>query len=353
MASIEKRVNKGKTTYKAKIRLKGFPYQEATFTSKTKAQEWASKTENLMKDGKYLSQIKSKEHTIADMIDRYIETVLPQKPKVQYDWTLYLNRVKGMIGHYTLYQATPSVIAEMRDKIASEKIYNKSKPRAGATVNRYLTALSSAFGIAVNEWEWLEVNPMLRVKKMKEAKPRVRYLDDDERVRLLEACKKAENPYLYPAVIIAMSTGARKMEVLSLKWDDVDLINDRAILHDTKNGDRRTLSILSKAKDAMQELYDNRTSDGWVFPSQDGSKQFDITRSWRKAIKEAEIKDFKFHDLRHTAASYLAMNNASMGEIADILGHKTLQMVKRYSHLSDEHKKSVVEKMNNKIFGDD
>jgi len=353
MANITKRISKsGKISYRVLIRVKDFPSQSGTFSSLTKAKEWASRTENKIKDGKYLSQVKAKEHTVAEMIDRYIESVLPQKPKVAYDWTLYLNHWKELIGNYTLYEATPSLIAEARDKIANVKT-RKGTLRAGATVNRFLTALSSAFGYAVSEWEWLEHNPMLKVKKMKEAKPIVRWLSDDERDRLLKACKNANNSYLYPAVIVALSTGARKMEILSLKWENIDLVNGRAVLHDTKNGERRSLALVSEAKRTMQELYNNRKSDNWVFPSQDNKKPFDITRSWRRAVKEAEITDFRFHDLRHTAASYLAMNNASMGEIADILGHKTLQMVKRYSHLSDEHKKSVVESMNNKIFGDD
>jgi integrase len=186
---------------------------------------------------------------------------------------------------------------------------------------------------------------------MKEGKPRVRFLSDEERENLLNACKNANNPYLYPAVIIALSTGARKMEVLSLKWDNVDLQNGRAVLQETKNGERRSIPLVVEALKVLKELYNQRKSDIWVFPSLDKTKPFDITRSWRNALKEAKIENFRFHDLRHTTASYLAMNGASMGEIADILGHKTLQMVKRYSHLSDEHKRGVVESMNKKIFG--
>jgi integrase len=351
MANIEKRVNnKGQVSYRVKVRIKGCPAQSATFSSITKAKEWASRTENKIKDGKYLSQVKAKKHTIAEMIDRYIKYILPQKPKVAYDWERYLNTFKDMIGSYTLYDATPSLISEARDKIADVKTYKGTK-RSGATVNRYLTALSSVFGIAVREWEWLENNPMLKVSKMKEGKPRVRFLSDEERENLLNACKNANNPYLYPAVIIALSTGARKMEVLSLKWDNVDLQNGRAVLQETKNGERRSIPLVVEALKVLKELYNQRKSDIWVFPSLDKTKPFDITRSWRNALKEAKIENFRFHDLRHTTASYLAMNGASMGEIADILGHKTLQMVKRYSHLSDEHKRGVVESMNKKIFG--
>jgi len=352
MASIEKRSdNKGQTTYRAKIRVKGFPTQSATFSSITKAKEWASRTENKIKDGKYLSEIQSKKHTIGEMIDRYIKYVLPQKPKIAYEWKLILNVIKDMIGEYSLYDATPSLISETRDKIANIKT-KKGTLKAGATVNRYLTALSSAFGIAVREWEWLESNPMLKVSKMKVARARARYLSDNERVRLLKECEEAQNPYLYPVVLIAISTGARKMEILSLKWGDVDLQNGRVILEETKNGERRSISLVKDVLEVIKILYSNRESDIWIFPSKDKTKSFDITRSWRKVLKNAQIENFRFHDLRHTSASYLAMNGASMGEIADILGHKTLQMVKRYAHLSDAHKRSVVESMNKRIFGE-
>jgi integrase len=88
-----------------------------------------------------------------------------------------------------------------------------------------------------------------------------------------------------------------------------------------------------------------------VFPSKNFKDPIDIRTPWETAIKRAKVSDFRFHDLRHSAASYLAMNGASLAEIAEILGHKTLQMVKRYSHLSESHTSKVVAAMNEKLFG--
>lgn len=349
MASIETRISNGKKTYRVKIRIKGFPSQSATFSSITKAKEWGSRTENEIKDGKYLSKVKSKQHTVNEMIDKYIISVLPRKPKVERDWTRYLNTMKELLGNYSLFEATPSQIAEARDKIANVRT-NRGGLRSASTVNNHLKALSSVYGYAVDEWEWLDANPMRKVKKLPEPKGRVRYLENNEREQLMEACKAANNPYLYTVVMLALTTGARKMEILSLTWKQVDLVNNRVILEDTKNNERRSLPIVKIVHPMLKELYKNKKCD-LVFPSKDLLKPFDITRSWRNAVKKAELKDFRFHDLRHTAASYLAMNGASMGEIADVLGHKSLQMTKRYSHLSDAHKKSVVESMTNKIFG--
>ena len=102
----------------------------------------------------------------------------------------------------------------------------------------------------------------------------------------------------------------------------------------------------------MRQLWAKRLSNIWVFPNETNSGPFNIRYSWNKAVRDANLIDFRFHDLRHTCASYLIMNGASLGEIADVLGHKTLQMVQRYAHISDTHKGGVIERMNDKVFGE-
>lgn len=352
MATIEKRVsNTGEITYRAKVRLRGFPVQTATFDRMTKAKEWAYATEQKMKDGKFMPEYKAKQYTVSEIIDKYRKTILCHKKTIYPDWNSQLNWWNDAIGMYTLANITPSLLSEMKNRLLNEK-NSRGQSRSPATVNRYLTTMQCVFSVAVKEWELLDMNPFFRVKKLKEPKGRIRFLDKKEKDRLLEECKKASNPYLYPAVIVALSTGARKMEVLSLKWKDVDLANGRAILHDTKNGERRGINLLGEVNNIIRDLYNKREIGAiYVFPSSDGTKPFDIKRSWENALKRAGITDFRFHDLRHTTASYLAMQGKSLGEIADVLGHKTLQMVKRYSHLSDEHKKSLTADMNKEIFG--
>jgi integrase len=206
--------------------------------------------------------------------------------------------------------------------------------------------------MAVKEWGWLEHSPLPKVTKPKLPAGRVRYLSDDERTRLLKACKESVNPYLYTIVVLALSTGARKMEILKLRWQDVDLNRGVVILHDTKNGERRVLTLVGYALELMQQLATVRHSENdLIFPSHNRKKPLVIRHPWEVALKQANIDNFHFHDLRHSAASYLAMNGASLAEIAEVLGHKTLNMVKRYSHLSHEHTSKVVASMNSKIFG--
>ncbi len=224
--------------------------------------------------------------------------------------------------------------------------------RSPATVNRYLAALSHAFTLAMKDWGWVEENPVLKISKGKESRGRVRFLSDDERDRLLKACK-AHSDTLYALVVLALSTGARLGEMLNLRWPDVDLQRGLIILNQTKNDDRRSIPLQGLALDLIREMSKVRRIDtDLLFPSRTKpDRPLAIHKIWEAALKKAEIQDFRFHDLRHSAASYLAMNGASLAEIADVLGHKTLQMVKRYTHLSEQHTAGVVAKMNKQIFG--
>jgi integrase len=197
-------------------------------------------------------------------------------------------------------------------------------------------------------------NPFNKIKKFSETRGRVRFLSDDERKNLLKACQEASYKPLYLIVVLALSTGARKGEIMKLKWQDIDFERRQIVLHETKNKERRVIPLTGHAYELMKEHAKVKRSDTeLVFPSSKGDKPYEIKKPWLKAIKEAGIKDFRFHDLRHSAASYLAMNGASLAEIAEVLGHKTLQMVKRYAHLSEAHTSAVVSRMNERIFSDE
>ena len=211
----------------------------------------------------------------------------------------------------------------------------------------------------MNEWGWLDTSPTLKVSKPKEPRGRTRFLMEEceidgvgERTRLLSACKKSDNPYLYTVVVLALSTGMRRGEIMGLRWGDVDLNAGRITLKQTKNGEIRVIPLASHAKELVTHHARIRAIDtDLLFPSKTvRHKPQELDASWRAALKAARIDDFKFHDLRHSAASYLAMNGATLAEIAEVLGHKTLQMVKRYAHLSEGHTARVVARMNDKIF---
>jgi integrase len=351
VAVIQERKDKsGTVKYRALVRLKGYPPQSATFERKTDANKWAQDTESAIRHGRYFPSQESRKHTFSDLIDRYIIQVLPHKPKMIKQQQSQLTWWKKQLGHYLLAEVSPALISECKESLFNDKNTN-GKTRAPATVSRYLSALSHAFTIAVNEWGWLEHNPVSKVKKPTEPRGRVRFLDEAERRELLAACKQSPNKDLYPIVVLALATGMRQGEIMTLKWKDIDLKRRQLALHETKNNERRVVPIVGYALEVLSEHGKIRNIESdYVFPKCAQNGQAAIRKAWQKAVGEAKLENFRFHDLRHTAASYLAMNGATLAEIAEVLGHKTLLMVKRYAHLSEAHTSSIVEKMNAKIF---
>lgn len=200
----------------------------------------------------------------------------------------------------------------------------------------------------MKERRLLDRNPVSDISRKKEPRGRTRFLSDEERTALLEACAHSDWAPLNALVLLAITTGARRGELLSLKWADVDLKAARALVRDSKNGEQRTLPLAGKALDALRELkLQGSARSRFVFPAPNGRDEpaEHIDAYWYAALEAAGIEDMHFHDLRHTTASMLAAQGASLLEIADVLGHKTLAMVKRYSHLVVDHKAKVIEKM--------
>lgn len=351
MASIEQRkTDNGDISYRVKVRLKGFPTQTATFKRKTDANRWAQQTETAIREGRYFKTTEAKRHTLQELLKRYQSDILDQHPKKKRDQTRHIDWWKDQLGEYCLADITPQLLSEYRDKL-SKGITPKGTQRSPATVNRYLAALSHAFSTAANEWGWIENNPVLKVRKLTEPRGRVRFLSDDERTNLLTACEKHSHQ-LYTIVALALSTGARQGEILNLTWNNIDLTRGMIILEHTKNDERRAIPLQGHALELIKDMSKVRQiNTRLLFPSRiNSNKPLNIQKIWESAVKKAEVEDFRFHDLRHSAASYLAMNGATTGEIAEILGHKTLQMVKRYSHLSEQHTSKVVARMNKQIF---
>jgi integrase len=342
MATIERRAG----IYRVKIRRKGYPTQSATFQRLTDAKRWAQITEATIHERRHFPGNEAKRHTLTDLIERYRQDVLPHKrPSTICNQRHHLDYWQQQLGMYCLADITPARLVEYRDIL--------KKTRSNATVVRYMAALSHVFTVAVKEWQWMDDNPLCKVRKPKEPRGRVRFLSDNERQRLLTVCKESASPYLYTIVILALSTGARRGEILSLTWQNVDLQRSVITLQDTKNGERRSLHLTGLALQLMHQHARVRRNDtALVFPAPDGRKPLSVRTAWDTAVKRANIPDFRFHDLRHSAASYLAMNGASLAEIAEILGHKTLSMVKRYTHLSEQHTRHVVERMNAAVFGE-
>lgn len=237
---------------------------------------------------------------------------------------------------------------------ADEKpVYRKKDGgRSGATLNRYLVALGALF-------TWARRNrlvprgfesPTKHIEKRTESRGRVRYLSKDEREALLKACQGSGWPRLYLLVLMALTTGARRGELLGLRWKDIDLERGEAIIGEdadteTKNGDARCLILLPQVATELARFApkDAAKSDALVFRSRlRPSQPYATSEAFRDAMLAAGIKNFRFHDCRHTAASYMAQQGASLLEIADTLGHRQLRMVQRYAHLNTDSRRRLM-----------
>jgi integrase len=230
-------------------------------------------------------------------------------------------------------------------------------PRTAATVNRYLAALSVVYTAAVKDWGWASSNPVANVRKTKELPGKPRYLSveptNDERARLLEACRTSDSPDLYCAVVVSLSTGGRQSEIMGLRWSQVSFTRRQITLQETKNDEPRALSLEGKAYDLLWARYIENSTDhkSLVFPAYNPDQPILLRKPFATALRRAGIENFRWHDLRHTAASYMAMSGKSLLEIKDFLGHKTLDMVIRYAHLSPSHNQAAVKDMNARYLG--
>jgi integrase len=204
-----------------------------------------------------------------------------------------------------------------------------------STVNREMTVLKHILARAV-EWEYLGDNRAAKVKPLRETPGRTRFLSLEEIDRLLAACDASESPYLRPFAVVAMNTGMRRNEILSLVRKSVDFANSLVTLSETKGGETRHVYLNQAANEALRSL--PVRIDGRCLPL--GPNQ--VTMLFVRAAKRANLEDCRLHDLRHTFASYQAMAGVAGRGLQALLGHKDARMTMRYSHLSDAYLRAAV-----------
>lgn len=278
--------------------------------------------------------------TVAELLTYYMAEVLPSKaPQTQYQQTRFLSMLASEFGHLPLTAMTPAWLRSWRDQLS-----RRLKPD---TVRQYMDSYSAVLTVGVYELAWLPEHPMRgrKVRKPPASRGRVRFLSPVEQERLLEACRASHKPGLYPLVLLALCTGARRGELFSLRWQAVDLEWGWLGFEHTKNKQPRAVPVPSVALEMLRAWRHDAADTAWVFP-RTSRTPFPYEYAWQVALLRAGLAgSLRFHDLRHSFASNLAMSGASLIEIAEILGHKTLAMVRRYSHFTREHTAGVVEKM--------
>lgn len=293
---------------------------------------------------------------LADLIDLYMRGYAGKDPtRVQrLSWwrarvgALALQELSDDHVHAALEDlaSRPARYFAGRDEAGQPIELFKKRTIAPATVNRYAASLAAVITWAIKRRIAPRgyVHPCRSIDRRPEINEKTRFLSDDETRRLLDACQASSWPRLYALVLAALTTGARKAELLGLRWADVDL--DKAVAHldSTKNGDSRVLPIVPALLAELRRF--QGAAAGWVFASpRDPEKLFTFEPRWKEALRAAKVRDFRFHDLRHSCASMLARNGATLLEIGDVLGHRQMQMTKRYSHLATAHKEALVNRV--------
>ena len=234
-------------------------------------------------------------------------------------------------------------LAEIRRADVQRYITTRSADVSGATVTKELNVLKHLLGLCV-EWELIPVNVASRVKPPRVPAGRVRYLQPTELHTVLAACPE----WLRPIAGLLAFTGMRRSEVLGLRWLDVDTAGGRIMLPQTKNGDGRIVWLNQLASDVLGTLKRGASTDKLF---KDDITPENVSLAFLRACRKVNIADFRLHDLRHTAASWLRMSGADLQDVAELLGHRDLRMTKRYSHLSPAHLSAAVKRLDG-VFGE-
>jgi integrase len=340
MANITKRKGERGTSYYVSIRRRGHPPIYESFASLKDAQAFAARTEANIAEGKHFGFARIR--TVGDLIDAFEPEARPIKSAA--DRKRALNWWREHYGNVKLRDFDPSMVVQARRKLSTEPVKRHAaskdeaaKPRSASTVRFYLGTLQQAFKYGTQVLRWTDHNPLLAVEKPPASDARIRWLEDDERRALLAACKRSDNPDLYLIVLIALTSGARQGEIRNLRWSQIDLKQRVAWLStdDTKTKQARSVPLVPSVVEVLQERSKVRCIDtDLVFVSDVRVKQpRNFRQAFAVAVKRAGLKDLRFHDLRHDAATSMLRSGIDSRVVAKVLGHKTLAMIMRYQHV--------------------
>jgi site-specific recombinase XerD len=323
--------------WRINLRWNGKRIQKSLGTiSKKLAEQIEAKIKAQLAEENYFDKPIGANKTVAQMMERFIVEHAPKvSSNMQLSYKTSLKNLLPYFGEMPITEVTPK-------KITSYKQQRRVNGVTPATINRELACLSKAFNIAFKEWEWVKENPLLKVSKEKENNERDRCLMADEEPKLL-LCSPA---WLRDIVVYALNTGKRKNEILSLEWPEVDFSRRVVTVINSKNGAKRTIPLNHTVCELLERTWKARNQNiRYVFPSYAGSKisAGNLNRAFKKSLKKAGIKDFRFHDLRHTFATRLVQSGVDIYRLQKLLGHKTLRMVCRYAHHNSESLRDSVE----------
>src|SRR3990167_5143680 len=342
-------------TWKALVRKTGWPTNTKTFRTKRDAEDWARRTEDEMVRGVYIQRSGSERMTLEKALERYLAEVTPsKKPTTRKAEATKAKQLIQHLGKYSLAALSAEVIANYRDTRLGT-LSKRGLPTSNNTVRLELALLSHLYTVAIQEWGLgLTFNTVLNIRKPSPGDGRDRRLSAEEERHLLTAVNNHSNPMLGWIVRIALETGMRSSEITSLRRHQVDMKKRVVRLSDTKNDSARTVPLSKWATETFQAALNNpiRPFDcDLVFfgePGKNGKRgPYAFTKTWGLLKTKLGMPDLRFHDLRHEAVSRLVEGGLSDQEVSAISGHKSMQMLKRYTHLRAEDLVSKLDKLTN------
>lgn len=346
MANIRKQKGKKGIKWNVQVRLKGHKPISGTFDRYTEAKQWAEEVEDALRAGYDLEGVRFDDLSFEKALDRYLVEISPSKARnTRQREETAAKSLQRYFAPYTLKEITAALVATYRD--------DRLKTVTASTVRIELALLSHLYRIATMEWSLEVVNPVAKIRKPSPPRGRLRLLTPEEIDRLLVAAAQSKNKLLHPYLILQLNTGMRPSEGAGLQWEQVLLSEQVVDLTKTKTEPRR-VALNDAAQEAIRiiESINGEKQQQWVFLPENPSQRLQhrpnlyFRRAFDNAVNRAKIKDFTMHDLRHTSASYLIMSGVDVRTLAEILGHKSMDMVQRYTHLLDGHKIAAVKKIN-------
>lgn len=336
MASIQKRGS----TYRARVIRRGYPTQSKTFNTRIEATKWARGIEAQIDEGSFrdlrrqapciLDEIVS----FPDATNRYIETHSIHKKNFRSESGILKTLAKRWM-HKTVVEVNKQEVLALRNELVS-------LGRSGDTINHYFNAISKLYQMLADELSLDVTNPTTAIKRMPQSKGRNKRLTGEAEVLFFECCAKTHPPQLLNIVKLAIETGMRRGELMNVQWSDVDQQHRRIYLNKTKNGESRQVPLTLKAVEIINNLKAQGIVSEKIFLCSLPSLRKGFHNARKKALSEWSgrgrnpFEDFRFHDLRHEALSRLSDGGLNAIELAHISGHKTLAMLKRYTHPSHQ-----------------
>jgi len=304
--------------WQARIRRQGYPDISNTFVTKADAEKWARALESEIDKGQFVSVGEAQRNTLGDLIERYLTEVTPSMKGASEDTIRLKAIMRRPIARWSMAHLSATRIAAYRDQ--------RLKEVSAGTVIRELAYFSSVINHARREWGINVPNPVQMVRKPQSPQARSRVLTDEEVESLLQALNPTgrRSPWTKPAVQLALATAMRRGELLSLRWEHVNLQNRTAFLPHTKNNEIRVVPLSSAAVQLLAEL--PRHISGVVIPV----KFFTLDAAFKRGVQRAGLHGVRFHDLRRTAITRMAERLPNLIELAAVSGHKSLMVLRRY-----------------------